>query len=1013
MTAVRFLSATALAGAALVVPTLALAQAAPVAADARAAPANVSEDAIIVTGSRIPRANFDTPQPVSVLNGDQIELRGYTNLGEALQELPAFGVPGSSRAGGQSGDIGSGQTFVNFFGLGSQRTLTLVNGRRFVSSNTPSIFGPTGNGGSQVDFNVIPTKLVERIETVTVGGAPIYGSDAIAGTVNVILKKNYKGISIDGQIGISDRGDDANQRIRGIAGFDFAGGRGNFVVSGEYSRQEGLKETARAQTALQQFFTTPADPNSPYDNVLINNRRLPSLSKFGTPLVADFIPLSQAQATDFGFQPSVTDAQGRPLAFDAGGNLVPIDFGTPSGSLINASGGNGYNLGEVSNLDTPTERYLGSAFAHYEFSNKLRVFGEFWYSNTKGTQLAAQPVYNTALFDAAGTPDGNLIISVNNPYLSPAARATIVAALASNPASDALDTFYVGRANVDLASGIGSTTTDLFRVVGGFDGRFNIGSHEFTFEAVGNYGKAITNGSSRQLVQANFENALNAVQTANGIACAPGYTNSPIATVSSVCSPINPFGQQISQAAVDYVTTIARPRTVNTQKVGTINVVGDLIKLPAGEVKISLGYEHREESASFNPGTFYFGITNPDGTRSSYGRSTPIDPVDGHFNTDEVFGELRVPLVSPEMGIPAIHSLEFNGAIRYVDHSIAGSDPTYTAGAEWSPIRDITFRGNYTRSIRSPSITELFNPTSGSFSTANDPCDSRFLNSGPNPTVRKANCAAAGLAPDFQSNIVDFTSKSTVSGNRNLTSEKANSWTVGAIVRPRFLPGLTASVDWVSIKLNNAIVTLDATQTLNACYDATAYPNAFCNKFTRDANGQITIINTGYNNAASREYGGLIADVEWTRSTPFLGRESKLSLGVQYQYNDKLQQQVGTGDLTTFRGNIGYSKHKATGNLTYANRGFVGQVQVQYIGSAVVDPDAKPSAYDFYKIGAVAYVNSTMSYRVNERFSLNLNVDNLLDTGAPFAALALGDSLSTYFTGVIGRSYRVSATVDF
>lgn len=206
--------------------------------DTDAAGQPVEGDGIVVTGSRIKRANFDTIEPSVVIDSEKIEARGFETLGQALNEQPSFGVPGASPVGGQSG-FGQGQSFVNFLGLGSQRTLTLVNSKRFVSSNTASIFGPTG-AGSQVDLNVIPTKLVERIETIAVGGAPIYGADAISGTINVILKSNFEGLELDGQYGISTRGDAANYRFRGLAGTNFAGGRGNITIAGEYNRGEGL-----------------------------------------------------------------------------------------------------------------------------------------------------------------------------------------------------------------------------------------------------------------------------------------------------------------------------------------------------------------------------------------------------------------------------------------------------------------------------------------------------------------------------------------------------------------------------------------------------------------------------------------------------------------------------------------------------------------------------------------------------------------------------------------------------
>ncbi len=186
--------------------------------DDNAGQAPAAED-IIVTGSRIPRSATDTIAPVQILSSRDLDRRAFSTLGDALNEQPQFGVPGSSPVGGGQSDLGPGQSFVNFLGLGSQRTLVLVNGRRFVSSNTSSIFGPTGSGGTQVDLNVIPTKLIDRVETVAAIGAPIYGSDAIAGTINVRLKRNFEGISLDGTAGISEEGDAGNYRVRALTNF--------------------------------------------------------------------------------------------------------------------------------------------------------------------------------------------------------------------------------------------------------------------------------------------------------------------------------------------------------------------------------------------------------------------------------------------------------------------------------------------------------------------------------------------------------------------------------------------------------------------------------------------------------------------------------------------------------------------------------------------------------------------------------------------------------------------------
>jgi iron complex outermembrane recepter protein len=975
------------------------------------------EETIIVTGSRIPRRNLDTGQPTLVLDNQLIEQRGYNTIADALQDLPSFGVPGSSRAGQQAGAFGSGQNFVNFFGIGDQRTLVVVNGRRFVSSNTASIFGPTG-AGIQVDLNVIPTLLVDRVETIAIGGAPIYGSDAIAGTVNVITKRDFDGLQLDTQYGISERGDARDFRVRGLAGTNFADGRGNITIAGEYNDQRGLTFDARPGRRLNSFFTTPLD-DSPFDNVYIGDRRIPALSEFGVPLVTDVIfpgilnsfPLSPEQASDFGIQPSVTDAAGRPLVFDEAGNLVPIDFGQRTGNLINFNGGNGFAL--PGNLLTPVRRYLATALAQFELSEGTRLFGEAWYANSKGNQLRDQPVYNTGLFGPAGTPDGNISLRLDNPFLSPAARTTIANALATNPASDAPDSFYLGRANTDLVSGAGASTVELYRFVAGVESQFEAFGRNLTAQVVGNYGRSTTRGRERVLVQQNFENAINAVRDASGnIVCAPGAVNANIQTLSSTCAPINPFGQQISQAARDYVTAIADPTARNTQWVVTASLSGELFDVWGGALGFALGYEHRDEKARFDPGLFYRGELLADGTRGQFGRSVPIDPVAGGFNTDEVFGELNVPLIGPDQNIPLVHRFSVHGAARYIDNSLAGGDWTYTGDARWEPVEGVALRGNYTRSVRAPAVTELFNPTSATFETANDPCDQRFINGGPNPANRQANCAAAGLPSGFNSNIVDFTSRGSLSGNPDLRNEIADAKTIGVILRPAFLPGFSATVDWVDIKVKRAIESLTATQVMEGCYDSPTFPSPLCSNFTRDAAGQVTFIATGYANAAETNFQGLVAQVTLQRDTPFLGAASKVNIVANYQYTDRLDTRVGEGDLTTLRNSIGYSPHKATVNATYLNQGLAMTLQWLYFGKTRNDPDQPLEAYEFPTVKAVSYFNGSISYDVTRQLNLRFIVDNIFDKGLPFPAPANGGTVP-YIDGAIGRVFRFGAQLRF
>ncbi|NML04682.1 TonB-dependent receptor [Sphingomonas sp. G-3-2-10] len=986
---------------------------------------------ILVTGSRIARPNYDTIEPSVVLGSEQIEARGFETLGQALNELPAFGVPGSSPVGGQS-SFGPGQSFVNFLGLGSERTLTLVNGRRFVGSNTASIFGPTGQGGNQVDLNVIPTKLVDRVETIVIGGAPIYGSDAIAGTVNVILKRDYEGLELDAQYGISSRGDAGNYRFRGLAGRNFFDGRLNITVSGEYNKGEGLLATDRPELFDGGFFGRPNDPSSPFDRVIFRDRRIPTISEFGIPTVFDFIPVSQGQEANLGFpQGGFVDAQGRALRFDRTGNLIPIDFGTSFGPLdangnpttfqTDASGGNGLSLVPLTNLLTDTERYSGNMLVSFNISDNLRFFGEGWYSRSQGVNLRDQPEYNSYLFGYAGDPAGAIIMSTDNPFLTPQARSIIQAQSAGG-------TFYLNRANTDITTGYATGNVEIVRFVAGLDGSFTgIGGNKWTFQIVGNYGRSETNGDVPTIATQNFFNAVDAVLDGNGnIVCRPGYTNSAAQTISSTCAPLNLFGQQSSQAARDYVTAIAHPRSVNEQRIFTASLSGALFKLPGGDFSFAIGYEHREEKQDFDPGDFFRGGPDPDpltdadgdgdptNDRVAFGQSVTMQPLYGEYKTNEVFGELRASLIGPNNDIPFIHSLELAGSARWVDHSTAGGDLTWTAGASWQPIRDVTIRGNFTRAIRAPFITEAFNPSSSFFDFATDPCDQFEQDEGPSPATRAANCAAAGLPTNFNATSDNASFLQAIAGNPNLKNEKSDAFTVGAIFRPRFIPGLSFSADYVDITVNDVITQLSGDQIVANCYDSSNFPaNEFCGRIQRDASNQLSFIESGYFNAAELRYKGVLASLDYRTGTPFLGANSTIGLNVSYQYLDTLTSRADANSATAQTATeIGYSRHQGVASLDYTNGGFNTFIQANYYGKAVFDADASPTARSISGVGDVVFVNAGMSYRFDKRFSLRFVVDNVLDQAPPFPSPTGGGTV-TYFPGVLGRYFRMGASIGF
>jgi len=1016
-----------------------------------------SSEAIVVTGSRIHRPNFETLQPAVVIDSAQIEARGFETLGQAINELPAFGVPGATPVGpGQAGSFGSGQSFVNFLGLGDQRTLTLVNGRRFVSSNTASIFGPT-NLGVQVDLNSINTKLVDRVETIAIGGAPIYGSDAIAGTVNVILKRNFEGVDLDAQYGISSRGDGDNYRIRALAGHNFGDGRGNVTISGEYNKGKGLLWNDRAITRAGYFYGDCA-AGSPFEQCLWPNRRIPSISESGIPTVGGDafglnFPLSPEQSEFLIFgDPTlnfgVTDASGNQLQFSPNGQLIPIDFGQAIGDIAGAgdfnidfSGGNGYNLFNTQELLTDSKRYNTNILGQYQLTDNIRIFGEGWYAYSKGTQLRNQPVYNSGLFDAAGTPDGPIILSINNPFLSAAQRAAIQNSIDNNPFSDqnffgfTQDYFYLSRANTDLYSAKASTATYLWRGVAGLDGTFDVGGRKFNWEVVANYGRAKTKGYSLEVVQQNFENAVGAITADNpgGVPCLAGLQNSIMPTVSSSCVPLNLFGTGLNSTdALNYVLAKSDPTGINTQRVITASINGPLFKLPGGDLGFALGTEFRRESTDFNPGDFFFGGPDPDpltdengdgdptNDRTQFGRSVVMFPVKGHYSTKEVFGELRAPIVGPSNSIPAIYSLELHGAARYVDHSTAGSDWTYTAEGRWGIIKDIAVRGNFTHAIRAPAITEVFNPSSTFFNFATDPCDADELGNGPDPATRQANCLAAGLPPTFQSLSNQRSFHQSIVGNTDLKNERSNAWSAGLILNPRFIPGLTISADYLDIKLKDAISAFSASQVAAACYDDPNFPNnAFCPLITRDGSGQFSFIETRFFNAAELRYKGVLGALDYRRKTPFLGANSQIGVNLQYQYLDTLTTKATSDSApTTTHGTIGYPRHSAVLNVNYQN-GPVGLfTSFNYTGAVKQFADEPANFHEHNRLDDVLFVNGGVSFNIDKRagpakgMTFRFVVDNIFDTKPPFPVPAAGGSIS-YFPGILGRYFRFGAGVHF
>ena len=850
-----------------------------------------SNDTIVVTGSRIRRPDLDTVFPTTVVGAEAIEKSAFTNIADALTEIPAFGG-GIDPNGGQGANIGA--NFVDFLDLGTQRTLTVVNGRRFVSSDV-------SGGGLAVDFNIIPIALVERIDTIGVGGAPIYGSDAIAGTINVILKDDFEGLEGTALYGQTERGDGDRKQFQIVAGANSDDGRANVTFAAEYFKQDGLALLDRPEIFTDDPFTSEVsagtagftdidadgdgEPDSVFRRFNANGGNGSNVQLFtnGGVISPGRLFLPSIGLGSFG---------GNFYQFADNGNLVNFEAGTsiPGTSLFFAQGGNNYDFfDEVGQIRSPLERINFSSTVKYDINNNITFKADAQIANTKSDELANQGGFQTFAF---GGLSSNLTIPVSNPFLNDQARATL-ADIGLGPD----DSFQLQRFNNDLVDG-GKRESETFvwRLAAGFEGEFEAMGREFFWDAHGVAGQATNETATQPIINnTRFLNAIEAVAlTQDDVNTIAAAGNNPIGAVGDIvcqvtrdfnrgdvddirglvsgsgvtnddpvdvtaCQPINLFGEgNSSPEALDYL--IQRGLLTNDieQRIWSFNFGGELLELPAGWARFAAGYESRRESALFASGG---------AVEVGLGRGSATPDTGGSFSTDEFSGEVYVPLISDEMDIPMVHNLEAEASIREISNSQAGDATVWTVGGSYSPVSMLTLRGNKTRSVRSPSLTELFQPIVTTFDFADDPCDRRFIDDdieGQEGT-RRANCIAAGIDVDqvqpdqtvgFVSNIANATAMGTTGGNPNLLNETADGWTLGAYIQPDFVPGLTLTADYINIKIEDLIGARSVEQNLEACFDnATFDPSSIvCTSFQRDADGQVIDFQSGQTNADDAEY---------------------------------------------------------------------------------------------------------------------------------------------------------------
>lgn len=879
---------------------------------------------IVVTGSRIPRPDVVSNSPVNVLSNEEIRLTGTNETEQILNSLPQV-VAGF---GSQSNNPGNGTATVNLRNLGTVRTLVLQNGRRVVGSGEDGV----------VDINMIPPALIERVEVVTGGASAVYGSDAMAGVVNFVMKDDFEGLELGASAGMASRGDSERYNIDLTVGGNFADGRGNMVF---YANFFDRAQTNSAKRDHATVFMVDAVENGVGVLVPGGNAVTPNGTLIGPGLVG------------------LTDQFGTTIGSRG------IYFAEEGWRAYETS--DGYNDRPVNNLQLPLKRYQGAVQGHYDLSQSVRAFWEGTYSRSEvNSVLGALPMSTSGFIPG-------FQLDLRNPHLP----ANLRDLLATNLDSDGDNLVPVNMNRRVLESGprISNKTRDFWRFVVGFKGEL---TEKLDWEVFYNYGNnKLTDEQFGGILIENFA-AMFLTDPTDPTKCANGDPK---------CVVINPFGLgNMTQQMVDYYNVDLANITEVSQKQAGATISGSLFNLPAGDVGIAVGTEYRREAAQFKPDELYV-------LGKAISRSAGLQPTGGNYNVTEFFGEVYVPILAD---MPGFESLAFEGGFRYSDYSTAGSVYSYKMGGEWTPISDVKLRGLYQRAVRAPNITELF---SGATNTA--PFATDFCNATPGRTAaERAFCIEAGVPAAvidiFQQENVQI--RAITGGNPDLEEETSDTWSVGAVVRPDALPGLQLTVDYYNIKIKDAIAVFGGglQPTITACRTNLSFSNPFCEPMrTRDANGQLQDVPLLNQNIAKITSSGVDFRVDYNHS---LGNNGDLAyfLAGTYLIDNKTTSSPVLNPVDCAGYVAGGSCGSANPTWRFTQRATWSYEQLQlslrhrFIGSskdgriaAAISSGAPAPLLAVPSTPNVHYFDVSAFYDITENITVFGTIDNLFDRKPP------------------------------
>jgi outer membrane receptor protein involved in Fe transport len=978
-------------------PAASGAQAAPATPDTTVADNN--ENAIIVTGSRIRTALPTTVAPVQVFNAQQIETTGAVNIQQDLLANPVFGGPALTRSNNGFNTSDLGTATVDLRNLGIDRTLVLVNGRRVVSG-VP--------GSAAVDLNFIPTQMLDRVEVLTSGSASaIYGSDAVAGVVNFILKDHFQGLQLTGQYGISEVGDNQQLNLGALLGGNFADDKGNVLIFAGYSKQSAAYAKDHRTEA------GPSNVDSISDIFFGGN-----IFDKHAPFYSSYNPQGTYFSDNYAWTYGPNGGPLQPCTTTNGTTCTtPIGDGT---------GPTGFNRTAYRYLANPVERFLFDFNAHYDITTGVTAFleGEFMHMRAN-SHIEPFPFCTSASSCNGPYADGQMPIETlyngvvyRNPFVPDAIYND-----ASDTNGDGLRDIFVQKRLTDFGPRAETETNNAFRIVGGFRGNI---TDKWNYEVFGNYGETDVslNGNGQYNVQ-NFMFSQQIVPDGNG-----GYMCADPNARALGCVPANIFGlNSLSAAAVSYLEA-PQNYTAYQKQIQVGANVGGSIKNPLGadDIGVTVGAEYRKESQDSRWDALQtLGLNG----------SNKLPPTHGSFDVKEAYGEVLLPLVTDSF----VHDLSVRGAVRFSDYSSVGHTFSWNAGGEFAPIRDIRFRAMYAVTVRAPNISELYAGLSQDFPTLHDPCQG--ITPGSTGTLAQACQAVAGFAANVANspNTPEYATQcagapcfvvtqsdrqgvtSYAGGNPNLHEEKGRTFTAGVVINPVSLGlgNLRLTVDYFRVKIKGAIVSTPLQFILDQCYSQGN--QNYCGFITRrptqsgpDSAGSLFSVNSGPTNSGGIATSGIDTVLDFSHPIDLGSMRFRTELNVAYTHTfTGYVIPLPGADKDFFVGEVGAAKDRVSATASIGTDKVKLSLTGNYIGPSWIDDQF--DGYHKYKVHSEFYLNSQIRVYAKDGMEFYVGADNILDNAPPYFAGVNGATTGLETASGIydpfGRSYYAGVKLSF